>query len=53
MGIGLGFLNEWMNLADFLHTNTYPGKLKVTLRVIGWTWSNMGVVFKFMGLILL
>ena len=24
-------LNEWMSLADFLHTNTYSGKIKVIL----------------------
>ena len=29
------WMNEWMNVADFLHTNTYSGKLKVTLIVIG------------------
>ena len=28
-------LNEWMNLADFLHANTYSRKLKVTLIDIG------------------
>ena len=28
-------LNEWMDLADFLHANTYSGKVKVTLIVIG------------------
>ena len=28
-------LNEWMNLVDFLHANAYPGKVKVTLIVIG------------------
>ena len=28
-------LNEWMNLADFLHANIYSGKGKVTLIVIG------------------
>ena len=27
--------NEWMNLAEFLHANTYLRKLKVTLIVIG------------------
>ena len=33
--------NEWMNLADFLHANnTYIGKLKVTLIVIGWEHSH-------------
>ena len=49
-GCGQKFLNEWMNLADFLHANTYSGKLKVTLVVISWAWSNMGVVFQVMGL---
>ena len=34
-----------MNLAEFLHANTYLRKLKVTLIVIGWAWSNMGVSF--------
>ena len=38
--------NEWMNLAEFLHANTYLKKLKVTLIVIGGTWSNMGVSFR-------
>ena len=28
-------MNEWMNLADFLHANTYSRKVKVTLIVIG------------------
>ena len=28
-------LNEWMNLAGFLHANTYSGKLKDNLIVIG------------------
>ena len=32
-----------MNLDDFLHANAYSGKLKVTLIVIGWAWSDMGV----------
>ena len=41
-----------MNLADFLHANTYSGKPKVTLIVIGWAWSNMGVVFKVIGTLL-
>ena len=36
--------NEWINLAEFLHANTYSRKLKVTL-VIGLAWSNMGVSF--------
>ena len=35
MGMRLQSLNEWMNLADFLHATTYSGKLKVTLIVIG------------------
>ena len=34
-----------MNLGDFLNANTYSGKLKVTLIVIGWALSNMGVAF--------
>ena len=38
-------MNEWMNLADFLNAITYSGKLNVTLIVIGWAWSNVGVVF--------
>ena len=37
--------NEWMNLAEFLHANTYLRKLKVTSIVIGWAWSNIGVSF--------
>ena len=28
-------LNEWVNLADFLHANAYSGKLKDNLVVIG------------------
>ena len=44
-GHGTLFLNVWMNLADFMHANIYSSKLKVTLIVIGWTWSNMGVSF--------
>ena len=35
--------NECMNLAEFLHANTYLRKLKVTLIIIGWAWWNMGV----------
>ena len=35
-----------MDLADFLHANTYSGKLKGTLVVIEWAWSNMGMTFK-------
>ena len=27
--------NEWMNLANFLHANTFLRKLKVTLTVTG------------------
>ena len=42
--------NEWMNLDEFLHVNTYLRKLKVTLIVIGWAWSNMDVSFQVMGL---
>ena len=37
--------NEWINLAEFLCANTYLRKLKVTLIVIGWALSNMGVPF--------
>ena len=44
---------EWINLAEFWHANiyiyiyiyTYLRKPKVTLIVIGWAWSNMGVSF--------
>ena len=36
---------EQDNLADFLHAHTYLGQLKVTLIVIRWAWSNMGVAF--------
>ena len=50
MGMGLYFLNEWMNLDDFLLANTYLRNLKVTIIVIGWSWSNMGVSFQVMGL---
>ena len=41
----MSIFNEWINLAEFLHANTYLRKLKVTLIVIGWTLSNMGVSF--------
>ena len=41
----IGIFNEWINLAEFVHANTYLRKLKVTLIVIGLTWSNMGVSF--------
>ena len=41
-----------MNLADFLDANTYSGKPKVNLIVIGWAWSNMGVAFKVVGTLL-
>ena len=34
-----------MILVDFLHANTDSGKLKVTLIVIGWAWSNISVAF--------
>ena len=37
--------NEWINLAEFLHANTYLRKLKATLIVIWLAWSNMGVPF--------
>ena len=43
MAMALQSLNECINLADMLHANTYSRKLKVTLTVIGWTWSNMSV----------
>ena len=43
-------MNEWMNLAHFLHVNTYSGKLKVTVIVIGWAWSNTRAAFLVMGL---
>ena len=50
MDMGLYFLNKWMKLAYFLHVNTYTGMLKVALIVFGWAWSNIGFVFKVMGL---
>ena len=37
--------NEWINLAEFLHANTYLRKRKVTLIVIGWACSNMSMSF--------
>ena len=40
----IGIFNEWINLAEFVHANTYLRKLKVTLIVIGLAWSNMGCV---------
>ena len=41
-----------MNLAEFSPANTYSGKLKVTLIVIGWAWSTMGMAFKVIGFLL-
>ena len=38
MDMGFQFLNEWMNLADFSHANTYSGNLLEYL-VIGQTRS--------------
>ena len=35
MGMTLQSLNEWVNIADFLHANACSGKLKFTLVVIG------------------
>ena len=49
MSMGLNF-NEWINLTKFLHANTYLRKLKITLIVIEWAWSNMGVSFQVTGL---
>ena len=40
----IGIFNEWINLAECVHANTYLRKLKVTLIVIGLAWSNMGCV---------
>ena len=37
--------NEWINLAELLHANTYLRKLKVNLIIIGWAWLSMGVLF--------
>ena len=37
--------NEWTNLAEYLHANTYLRKLKVNLIIIGWAWINMGVPY--------
>ena len=45
-----GHGTEWMNLAEFLHANTYLRKLQVTLIVIGLAWSIMGVSFQVTGL---
>ena len=39
------WMNDWMSLADFLHDNTNSRKLKITLIVIGWASSNMGLFF--------
>ena len=44
-GHGTLNFNEWINLAEFLYANTHLRKLKVILRIIGLTWSNMGVSF--------
>ena len=33
MGVRLNF-NKWINLAEFLHANTYLRKLKVTLVIV-------------------
>ena len=38
--------NKWMNLPEFLHDDTYLRKLKVTLTVIEWAWSNIRVFQK-------
>ena len=38
--------NECMNLAECLHANTYLRKVKVTLIVIGWAWSNRVCPFR-------
>ena len=35
--------NESMNLADFLNPDTILEKLKYTLIIIGWVWSNMSM----------
>ena len=35
-----------MNLAECLHANTYLRKVKVTLIVIGWAWSNRVCPFR-------
>ena len=35
-----------------IHTNAYSRKLEVTLIVIGWKWSNMGVAFRVIGTLL-
>ena len=43
-------LAKWMKLADFLHADTYSGKLEVTLIVIWWAWSNMVAGFRLYGL---
>ena len=44
-GHGTLNFNEWLNLAEFLHANIYSRKLKVTLTVTGWAWSNIGMSF--------
>ena len=32
------WMNEWMNSADFLHTDKNSGKLRTTLIISGWLW---------------
>ena len=39
-----------MKLADFLHVDTNFEKLKVTLIIVGWAWSKIGVVKNRQGL---
>ena len=39
--LGYGTLKYLMNCLDFLHGYANSGKLKITLIVISWVWSNM------------
>ena len=45
MGMADSIFNEWITQAEFLDGDTYLRNLKVTLIVIGLSWSNMGLSF--------
>ena len=32
-----------MKQPDFLHVDTNPHKLNVDQKILGWTWSEMGI----------
>ena len=44
-------ISEWMSESSyFFQANIYSGKLKVTLIVIVWEWSNMLMAYELIGL---